>query len=191
MSHIRIISGLYKNRRIAVLNREGLRPSPERIRETLYNWLQFEMAGARVFDAFAGSGAMGLEALSRGAAWVDFCDTDRSATQAIQALLKTWKAENARVFAQSALHFKPSTPYDLILLDPPFSANLYDTLLSQMPQYLKPHGYLYLEYPRQQKLQLPPFLMWHKHAHAGNSAYGLLRLVPQSALEPQLSEMSS
>lgn len=174
MNKIRIIGGLHKNRRIPILERDGLRPSPERVRETLYNWLQFEIQGMRVLDAFAGSGALGLEALSRGAAWVDFYDTDRKACQQIQGLLRQWHANNARVFTQSALALKTHETYDLVLLDPPFAANLYAELLPLAQHWLKPHGYLYLEYPRGLTLDLPEGFVWHKQAHAGNIAFGLL-----------------
>lgn len=193
MNKIRIIGGQYKNRRLPVLNREGLRPSPERVRETLYNWLQFEIQGMRVLDAFAGSGALGLEALSRGAAWVDFYDTDRSVCQQLQKHLHDWHANNARVFTQSALALKTRETYDLVLLDPPFAAHLYAELLPLAQHWLKPHGYLYLEHPRGLALDLPEGFVWHKQAHAGNIAFGLLsnltaRQHAQSALSTQVRE---
>ena len=116
---IRIIGGKHRGRRIMIPDRDGLRPSPDRVRETLFNWLQWEIAGAHVLDAFAGSGALGLEALSRGAASVLFADNDTDGVARLRALLAEWHEAHARVQAGDVFLLSPSAArYDLIFLDP-------------------------------------------------------------------------
>ena len=105
---IRIIGGKHRGRRIMIPDREGLRPSPDRVRETLFNWLQWEIAGAHVLDAFAGSGALGLEALSRGAASVLFADNDADSVARLRDLLAEWKEPHARVQAGDVFRLQPS-----------------------------------------------------------------------------------
>lgn len=174
---IRIIAGKHRGRKIPVLTLDGLRPSPNRVRETLFNWLQFEISGMHVLDAFAGSGALGLEALSRGADSALFLDRNPSALTNIQTCLSQWRETHARTQCGDALSISASTTrYDLIFLDPPFADNLHHAVLTKFAQdnWLKPHGKLYLEYPSNLELTLPEGWHWAKHSHAGQIRFGLL-----------------
>ena len=148
-SKIRIIGGKHRGRRIAVPEREGLRPTPDRVRETVFNWLQWEIGGAYVLDAFAGSGALGLEALSRGAASVLFVEREADAVARLRALLTEWQEPHARVQQGDALRLAPSTRYDVIFLDPPFADGVHEQALSHFLHdgWLKPHGKVYVEIP--------------------------------------------
>lgn len=175
---IRIIAGTHRGRKIPILNRPDLRPSPERVRETVFNWLQQEIAGAAVFDAFAGSGAMGLEALSRGAGSALFCDNDTQALNAIRECLSAWKIGHARTLQTDVLKLTANaTRYDIIFLDPPFSANLHQAALDKFANdaWLKPHGKLYIESDEAlDNLALKAKWQWIKSSRAGQVYFGLL-----------------
>ncbi len=124
---LRIIGGQWGGRQVAVKTAPGLRPTADRNRETLFNWLQAHCPGARALDLFAGTGALGLEALSRGASAVTFVERSRVAAGALKQLIETLGADDrARVVIGDALAFLPkaSGPYDLVFLDPPFSQSL-------------------------------------------------------------------
>ena len=123
---IRIIGGEWRGRRLPVPNVTGLRPTLDRFRETLFNWLMFDVEGARCLDLFAGSGALGLEALSRGAAYVDFVDNSKAAITGINQHLASLNCTAARTHQQPAEAWLKAqsasdklAPYDLIFLDPP------------------------------------------------------------------------
>lgn len=175
---IRIIGGKHRGRRIMIPDREGLRPSPDRVRETLFNWLQWEIAGAHVLDAFAGSGALGLEALSRGAASVLFADSDADSVARLRDLLAAWKEPHARVQAGDVFRLQPSAArYDLIFLDPPFAADLHAQAVSHFvnDKWLKTHGKVYVEMPFPlEELALPLGWVWHRQGRAGRVFFGLL-----------------
>lgn len=123
---IRIIAGRFRGRRIAVADSPGLRPTPERTRETLFNWLQGQLDGARVLDLFAGSGALGFEALSRGASEVVLLEKDRRVCLKLSEVAASLDAERCHVLQTDALGWPRSQtqPFDLILVDPPFAAGL-------------------------------------------------------------------
>jgi 16S rRNA (guanine966-N2)-methyltransferase len=125
---LRIIGGSHRGRRLQFPAGVEIRPTPDRVRETLFNWLQPRIVGARVLDLFAGSGALGLEALSRGAAEVTFVERDRRAAAAIDTLLKEWRATTGFVVCADALAWlkSGSTPFDIVFLDPPYDADLLD-----------------------------------------------------------------
>lgn len=175
---IRIIAGSHRGRRIPILDRPGLRPSPERVRETVFNWLQNEIAGAAVFDAFAGSGAMGLEALSRGAGSALFCDNDSQILAAIRNCLQEWHIGHARTLQSDALTLSNSpTRYDLIFLDPPFDANLHQAAIDKFAgeAWLKPYGKIYVESAEKlENLRLKTGWQWLKSGRAGQVYFGLL-----------------
>lgn len=175
---VRIIAGKHRGRKVEVLTRNGLRPTPNRVRETVFNWLQFEIAQANVLDACAGSGAMGLEALSRGAQSVLFCEIDGAACQAIRKTLETWRETHARVQQIDILRLQSHTPFDLIILDPPFDAHLYETLIQKFTQakWIKAHGKIYLELPfAHEELTLPQGWQWVKRSRAGHIYFGLIQ----------------
>lgn len=125
---LRIIGGRHRGRRLQFPAGVEIRPTPDRVRETLFNWLQPRIAGARVLDLFAGSGALGLEALSRGAAHVTCVENDRRAAAAIDALAREWQEDALAVEAVDALAWlarAPRTnPFDIVFLDPPYDAGL-------------------------------------------------------------------
>lgn len=148
---VRIIAGDFRGRKLPVRSADGLRPTSDRMRETLFNWLQFEVAGMRCLDAFAGTGALGLEALSRGASQVDFLELDAQNVQQLQRNLDTLKIQQANIYQTDTLQWlqQPAVqPYDLIFLDPPFHQALMQPALEAIFQqnWLKNHqAWLYLE----------------------------------------------
>jgi 16S rRNA (guanine966-N2)-methyltransferase len=148
---VRVIGGSWRGRRIEFPDLPGLRPTPDRIRETLFNWLQHALAHARGLDLFAGSGALGLEALSRGASEVVFVEQAVPAARALQQQLSRFGAANrGRVAEMGARRYLSSgggAAFDLVFLDPPFGQNAlpeYMALLAAGP-WLKPGALIYLE----------------------------------------------
>ncbi len=128
---VRIIAGSLKGRRLEVMDLEGLRPTTERVRETVFNWLGAQVVGARVLDLFAGSGALGLEALSRGAAEVTLVEKDRDNAALLRQTLQSLPASvsgTATLQSGDALEYLKQLPqgprFDLIFLDPPFKSDL-------------------------------------------------------------------
>jgi 16S rRNA (guanine966-N2)-methyltransferase len=150
---VRIIGGEHKRRQLKVLDRPGLRPTPDRVRETLFNWLAPRLPGARVLDLFAGSGVLGLEALSRGASWCDLVEKDGAAARLLLANLELLRlTERARVHHQDALGFlrvPPSPPYDVVFLDPPYASDLLGLVLAALggAGWLAPDARIYVERP--------------------------------------------
>jgi len=127
MGEVRIIGGDWRGRKLPVLTADGLRPTSDRVRETVFNWLQFEVPGAQCLDVFAGSGALGLEALSRGASWVTLLELNTANANQLKQNLNTLKSEKAEVIQADSLLWlvKASDQiYDLIFLDPPFKQGL-------------------------------------------------------------------
>ena len=166
-------------------DRPGLRPTPDRVRETLFNWLGQDLAGWRVVDAFAGSGALGLEAASRGAAQVLLVEQDPAQAQALRAVVQRLAGAAAVVQVQrgdgiAALRMQPEASCDLVLLDPPFDAGLHEAALAAAALRARPGGWVYLEagaaWPGD---GLPALgLALHRHLKAGAVHAHLLRRVP-------------
>ena len=131
---LRIIGGQWRSRRLNFPSIEGLRPTLDRIRETLFNWLQFDVEGKRVLDAFAGSGALGFEALSRGAKEVVFLEKSPQAAAQIKANIGLLGVENAQVWAGDSLQWleQNNSEYDLVFLDPPFHCNLLQPAIDKL-----------------------------------------------------------
>jgi 16S rRNA (guanine966-N2)-methyltransferase len=123
---MRVIAGEYRGRRLIAPNGIKARPTTDRVKEAMFGVLQFHIAGARVLDAFAGSGALGIEALSRGAAHVDFIEKDPACWRALEENLKAIGNANASVYRGDSLRVMPGLgPYDIMLLDPPYGKELY------------------------------------------------------------------
>ena len=181
---LRIIGGQWRGRRLTFPAIPGLRPTPDRVRETLFNWLAPTLSGARCLDLFAGSGALGLEALSRGAAEVVFVECDRKAVHSLRDhLLKLNAASMAQVYQAEVLtwlvqHGGRLPPFDIVFLDPPFGQNR----LSLACESLAQHGWLkvdsaqiYLESEAEWTPQLPSDWMICREKRAGAVAYRLAR----------------
>jgi 16S rRNA (guanine966-N2)-methyltransferase len=176
---VRIIGGKLRGRRLAVPDAPGLRPTPDRVRETLFNWLAPYLAGARVLDLFAGTGALGLEAASRGAASVKLVEQQRQAVTALRESLQKIPVPEAQLVAADALGFLASdtAQYDLILLDPPFAAGLLEPALAAIVRHrrLASGGFCYIEQPRDAALPpLPEGWTLHRSGRAGEVGYHLL-----------------
>ena len=157
---LRLIGGEWRGRRLAVAERPGLRPTPDRVRETLFNWLAPRIAGSRCLDLFAGTGALGLEALSRGAGHVTFVDTDRAATAAIEAALVTLGAgaRGHAVTADAGAQAAAAGPFDIVFIDPPFDADLHAGAVAAIAPRLAPGARLYLEYPAARQAHIEALL---------------------------------
>lgn len=179
MGRIRIIGGQWRGCLLDVPNRPGLRPTPDRVRETLFNWLQYQVSGARCLDAFAGSGALGFEAASRGAASVVMLEQDTSVAAKLAAQAGQFEAAVAVVRADSLkwLRTYAGEGFDLAFLDPPFAAGLLPETLSllQRPGVLKAEARVYLEWPaRETAPPLPQGWESIKTKSAGDVAYALV-----------------
>ncbi len=147
---VRIIGGQWKRSKLPVADKPGLRPTPDRVRETLFNWLGQDLDGWRVLDAFAGSGALGFEAASRGAAEVLLLERDAELARSLNSSRERLKAAHLRVECSDALSWMGcSAParFELILLDPPFQQDLFLPALRAAAPLLAPGGFVYLEAP--------------------------------------------
>ena len=147
---VRIIGGQWKRTKLPVADKPGLRPTPDRVRETLFNWLGPDLSGWRCVDAFAGSGALGLEAASRGAQQVLLVEQDAplvAQLRALQVKLAATSVTVERANGLSVLARLAPASVDLIFLDPPFDANLYDRALAAAAPALAADGLIYLEAP--------------------------------------------
>lgn len=148
---VRIIGGRWRNTRLPVADVEGLRPTSERARETLFNWLQPVLAGARVLDLFAGSGALALEALSRGAREALMVERDAGAASALQASVDRLDARDdatvVRADALSWLQLPLHGRFDIVFVDPPFADALWMPALAALPPWCMADAWLYVERP--------------------------------------------
>jgi 16S rRNA (guanine966-N2)-methyltransferase len=175
---VRIIGGRWRGRWLTVPAVPGLRPTPDRVRETLFNWLQPHLHGARCLDLFAGSGALAFEALSRGAAEVVAVERDGTAVAALQAAAATLQADGLQLQRADALTFLAGTPrpFDVIFLDPPFAADLLPTLLARLtPGWLAAPAWIYLESAPGQAPELPAGWEELRQRRAGDVVYRLVR----------------
>lgn len=149
---VRIIGGRWRNTRLPVPDLAGLRPTSDRVRETLFNWLQPVLPGARVLDLFAGSGALGLEAVSRGAAGAVLVERDPGQVAQLRATVTRLQAQDqVEVVQGDALRWlteaPANAPADIAFVDPPFAAGLWDAVLQRLPARLAADAWLYLESP--------------------------------------------
>ena len=176
---IRIIGGIYKRSKLPVPDKPGLRPTPDRVRETLFNWLGQDLTGWRCADVFAGTGALGFEAASRGAAEVLLCEQDPALVLQLKAVQARLKADGVRVErgdGVSALRRLDAGSMQLVFIDPPFESNQFELALKAAAQAIGPTGLVYLEAPRvwlDEEL-LPLGLKLHRSAKAGAVHFHLL-----------------
>ncbi len=154
----------------------GLRPTPDRVRETLFNWLGQTLYGRSCLDLFAGSGALGFEAASRGAEQVTLVEKNPQVVRALQDNLRKFGCSNVFVRAQDGLEFasRDTHRYDVIFLDPPFASDYLPKLLAILPQRLQPEGVLYVESGSAIEIELPWRVL--KSGKAGQVHYQLLGL---------------
>ena len=176
---IRIIGGLYKRTKLPVPSKPGLRPTPDRVRETLFNWLGQDLTGWRCIDVFAGTGALGFEAASRGAADVLLCEQDPALAQQLKTVQAKLKADMCRIErgdGLSALKRVAPGSLQLVLLDPPFESTLYESTLKAAAQAIGPTGVVYLEAPKPwtDEELLPLGLQVHRSGKAGAVHFHLL-----------------
>ena len=176
---LRIVAGHLRGSKIVVPDRPGLRPTPDRVRETLFNWLAPIIEGARCLDLFAGTGALGIEAISRGAVFCTFVESDRALARAIEENLARLKVENARVVAIDAAAMLGGTPrpFDLVFLDPPFGGELWNETAQRLESggWLAPGAWIYVESPTDAEVSLPPSWQPHREGHAGAVRFALYR----------------
>ena len=180
LGKIRIIGGSLRGSKLAVLPAHGLRPTPDRVRETLFNWLTPVIEGARCLDLFAGTGALGIEALSRRAGWVDFGERDRQLAQALQSELARLRQTQCAVRAVDALQMlgePPRAAYDIVFVDPPFDAGLWQPAAAALEAngWLRDDAWIYLEMPVIALPALSPNWSLHRESAAGAVRYALYR----------------
>jgi 16S rRNA (guanine(966)-N(2))-methyltransferase RsmD len=177
---VRIIGGQWKRTRLPVAERPGLRPTPDRVRETLFNWLGQDLTGWRCLDAFAGTGALGFECASRGAASVLLVEGDAGLVRQLELLRQRLQATAVRVQrgdGVAALRQCAPASMQLLLIDPPFDGALFAPALQAAAQAVAPDGFIYLEAPSAwTDAELNPLgLVLHRHLKAGAVHAHLLR----------------
>ncbi|MDP4301341.1 16S rRNA (guanine(966)-N(2))-methyltransferase RsmD [Leptothrix discophora] len=190
---VRLIGGQWKRSKLAVPDRPGLRPTPDRVRETLYNWLGQDLSGWQVVDAYAGSGALGYEAASRGAAKVVLIEQDNVLVQSLAAAAQRLGAQDrvqvVRADALAWLRGQPAQAWDLVLLDPPFGLGLDGPALQAARRVVRDDGYLYLEsgQPLDEAGAAALGLRLHRNGRAGMVHFHLLTPLPVAfaKVEPQ------
>lgn len=176
---IRIIGGQYKRSKLPVPNTPGLRPTPDRVRETLFNWLGQDLSGWRCADVFAGTGVLGFEAASRGAADVLMCEQDAALVLRLKSAQQRLQASQVRVErgdGVSALRRVSTGSLQLVFVDPPFDSNTFEPALKAAAQAISANGFVYLEAPRawQDDELLPLGLALHRSGKAGAVHFHLL-----------------
>ncbi len=177
-----IIGGDWRSRKLRFPDAGGVRPTPARTRETLFNWLSFHLAGSHCLDLFAGSGALGLEALSRGASTAVFVDHTPALAQALRSNLRLLNSESGEVACQSIDSFlgkSPARPFDIVFMDPPFRQGWLEKLFPMIAdnQWVKPGSWIYVEHESGLPMPTAP-QGWNllKQKTAGQVAYCLLRV---------------
>ncbi|MDP0333307.1 16S rRNA (guanine(966)-N(2))-methyltransferase RsmD [Glaesserella parasuis] len=179
---VRVIAGLWRGRKLPVLNAEGLRPTTDRVKETLFNWLMMDIAGSRCLDCFAGSGSLGIEALSRQAQAVVFLEKFADAANQLKKNLVSLKAENGKVIQTDTLLFlaqkNSEMPFDLVFVDPPFHQGFVPQVLTALEQngWLAENALIYVETEKNHSpLVLPEHWEVVKEKTAGQVVSRLVR----------------
>ncbi len=182
---VRIIGGQWKRTRLKVADMPGLRPTPDRVRETLFNWLGQDLTGWVGLDAFAGTGALGLEAASRGAKQVLLIEQNAQLVTQLKASIAQLNAQTVQVIKGEGVHaLQQSAPgtVDVVFLDPPFEAKLFEPALKAAARAIAPQGFIYLEAPElwSDERLLPLGLKVCKHLKAGAVHAHLIQKMPAS-----------
>ena len=184
---LRIIAGRWRGRKLTVLDLEGLRPTSDRIRETLFNWLQPTIGQANCLDLFAGSGALGLESASRGAQKVTLVELDAKAAQQLRHNCQQLAADNCQLVNQDAATFlsNNSEQYDIVFIDPPYQTDLWTPIAQQLvtQKCLSANALIYLEYPSHiNQPLLPTHWQLIKEKKAGAVNYCLFKNTVEQAV---------
>lgn len=177
-NQLRIIGGEWKRRVLPFADIDGLRPTPDRVRETLFNWLMWDIQNTKVLDLCAGSGALGFEALSRGAGHVLMIEPNNIQAKFLKDNIQLLKAENCQLKIQTAQQALSSLneKFDLVFLDPPYSLNLWEELAQKADPYLADQALIYVEADRAlNQLNLPPTWQLQKQTKAGVVQAGLFK----------------
>ncbi|MEE8429026.1 MAG: 16S rRNA (guanine(966)-N(2))-methyltransferase RsmD [Gammaproteobacteria bacterium] len=179
-NQLRIIGGAWRSRKLSFPDLPGLRPSPDRVRETLFNWLAAAIPGARCLDLFAGSGVLGLEAASRGAAEVVMVEWERAAVNALHSHVNQLNAAQVQVWEGDALTYLrgSAAPFDVVFIDPPFGSDLLQQsmLALQAGDWLYPGACIYLEAKRGTAIPLPEDWDLFRSKTAGQVDYQLVQV---------------
>lgn len=183
MSKIKIIGGNWRSRQIEVLDAQGLRPTPNRVRETLFNWLQGDIFNAHCLDLFAGSGALSFEAASRGAKSVIQIENNAAACDVLKTNAQKLGAVQIQTLQTDALTYlakSPETPFDIVFIDPPFGLDLVSQSCDLLAKnsWLAPYAKIYIETETTLKLELPANWQLLKDKTAGDVAYRLFTFSP-------------
>ena len=187
---VRIIGGRWRGRRLPVADMAGLRPTSDRVRETLFNWLASALPGARVLDLFAGSGALGLEALSRGACEAVLVERDAKLAESLRQTVAKLRAEGeAQVVVADALAFLRAPlhgRFDIVFLDPPFAADLWPEAFAALPSWLAGAAWLYVESPAGAEIEPGAGFGLHREGRPREARDALYRRVtlPADPSEP-------
>lgn len=182
---LRIIGGEWRSRTIGFDGDSPVRPTPDRVRQTVFDWLAPVISGARCLDLFAGSGALGMEALSRGAAHCTFVENGSRQAALIKAALLEFKTPPNRwdVTGMDAVYFLDQSwhRYHVVFLDPPYGSGLLERALEELPRVLVPEqSRVYLEWPEKQPPQLPAGFEMLREKQAGQVCFGLATYHPPS-----------
>lgn len=182
VGQVRIVAGLWRGRKLTVVQAAGLRPTGDRVRETLFNWLQMHIPGRRCLDLYAGSGALGLEAASRGAATVALVESSAVVADQLRDTLTQLPAgDGVSLYEMSAEHYLDTQPqpFDVVFVDPPFDLQIHQNIVSKLvPTYLKPDALVYMELPTSESEllhHLPGSLSLIKEKRFGDVTVFLLR----------------
>ncbi|MDD5214791.1 MAG: 16S rRNA (guanine(966)-N(2))-methyltransferase RsmD [Methylococcales bacterium] len=183
LSKIKIIGGNWRSRQIEVLDAQGLRPTPNRVRETLFNWLQGDIFNAHCLDLFAGSGALSFEAASRGAKSVIQIENNAAACDVLKTNAQKLGAVQIQTLQTDALTYlakSPETPFDIVFIDPPFGLDLVSQSCDLLAKnsWLAPYAKIYIETETTLKLELPANWQLLKDKTAGDVAYRLFTFSP-------------
>ena len=185
LGELRIIGGQWRSRRVAFEAADGVRPTPDRVRQTVFDWLAPRIEGARCLDLFAGSGALGLEALSRGAGFVRFVESGRAQVarigEALQRLGGTDRAELHAGDALAELSRAQAKRYDVVFLDPPYASDLLARALQNITAVLAEDARVYVEWPEDRRPGLPANCEWVRDKSAGRVSFGLFTHVHQGS----------
>lgn len=179
ISQLRIIAGKWRGRKLPISAVDGLRPTGDRIRETLFNWLAPSIVDANCLDLFAGSGALGFEALSRGAKRVVLCEHASVAVKQLQDNARSLEASGAAIMHVDSLDLLPNAaqkmPYDIVFIDPPFSLHLWQQVIDALQHYawLSPNAAIYIESPLEFIYTVPDSWRLHREKVAGSVRYCL------------------